>query len=614
MIDRRRGAAVRELRALKLISACNTILLAGGAESQLMNNMCQALAEIGGYRLVAVHYAQDDAAKSVIPISTAGVGTDYLVNSKITWGDGERGRGPTGTAIRTGKTAVNRDFIDTPEMAPWRAAAQEHGLRSSMAVPIRIGEEIIGALTLYSMFSNAFTKPEIALVEQVTGDFAFGIAALRGRLSELKARADAAGRAAMIESILAAAPAGVILSGPNLEIVAFNPQYAQVWKIRPEAITGKSEQELAAFLAQRTLEPAAYRDIITKSALSREHRIDNHLIALADGRTIDRFSTPAYTKDGDFMGRATFVVDVTEARRRELQFRRINRVLMIVALLLFAGVVGLLLRPYFSLANVFSVDGASPIRLRDRLGPPYSAVGMVESVNPVTLSADQPSAALARGTGFMVSPCYAMTAYHVPFGIQRFPSPDQQPDAAISLGEKGAGFLYLRLPAKVVRWGDFLHDRRQDWVLMRVDGCPGRDSRLGWLRLATAADAYLGRGAAATAGYDVAYAATQLVGQNDCYLGHPAAHSFTLPHYCAARAGLSGAPIYVRSPEGTQVVAIDTAEQQPTATVLKVALFTSRPNTATYVPEVLAQSDVAALIANDIAENRGAMQPQLSSQ
>ena len=593
---------MNELRALRLIQASNRILLEGGTENHLMNNLCLALTDIGGYRLVAVHRANDDAAKSVTPIAVAGEGLDYLINARMSWGDNDHGRGPTGIAIRKGRTNVVRDFLDKPGMAPWSEAAEAHGLRSSMAVPLMVDGRAFGALTLYSGYTNAFSKSEITLIEEVAADLMFGLSALRSRREELKAKEQAASRAAMIESIQEAAPGGVILTGPNNEVF-FNRQFTKIWKVRPDAIARLNGDQLADYLSKRTLEPDAYRKLISPSAESREHKVVHHLIALSDGRTLDRYSTPAYAKDGAYMGRATFVRDVTEARRLELELKRVNRILIVLAALLFLGLAGLLIKPLLSRANLFSVDGSFPIQTFDRVSQPYSAIGLLESNGPVRLSYGQTAASPDRGTGFMVSPCYAMSAYHVLFGVARSPDPRAPPEARISLGQDGQGFRYRQLPAKAVRWGDFLHDSSQDWVLMQVAGCPGKDPQLGWLNLAGGASPALGRGGAATADFDAAYAPNQMVGQLNCYLGHATPGAFTLHHYCASRPGLSGAPIFTTGAGGAQVVGIGSGEQDPTPAVLTIAQSAARANVATYLPQVLAHADIGRLIAEDIAKN-----------
>ena len=46
----------------------------------------------------------------------------YLDSLKLTWADKERGRGPTGTAIRTGQPVASQEILSDPHFLPWRDA------------------------------------------------------------------------------------------------------------------------------------------------------------------------------------------------------------------------------------------------------------------------------------------------------------------------------------------------------------------------------------------------------------------------------------------------------------------------------------------------------------
>ena len=76
-------------------------------EDELLNRVCELIVDIGKYRLAWVGFAMDDEQKSVKPVAEKGFnGKSYVEMADISWADTERGRGPTGTAIRTGKTVM----------------------------------------------------------------------------------------------------------------------------------------------------------------------------------------------------------------------------------------------------------------------------------------------------------------------------------------------------------------------------------------------------------------------------------------------------------------------------------------------------------------------------
>jgi two-component system cell cycle sensor histidine kinase/response regulator CckA len=168
-------------RALRTISDCNQALVRAGDETELLNKICQILVERGGFRMAWVGYAVQDEAKSVRPVVHAGEESGYLSALKITWADEPRGRGPTGTCIRTGQPAIARHIQDDPSFAPWREEALRRGYASSIGLPLNLSGKTTGALMLYSADADAFDADEVDLLRELADDLAFGIIALRNR-------------------------------------------------------------------------------------------------------------------------------------------------------------------------------------------------------------------------------------------------------------------------------------------------------------------------------------------------------------------------------------------------------------------------------------------------
>ena len=62
-----------------------------------------------GVKVLLQLIEQDDAAKTVLPAARAGHDDGYVDSVRVVWSDTERGRGPTGTAIRTGAAVIARN-------------------------------------------------------------------------------------------------------------------------------------------------------------------------------------------------------------------------------------------------------------------------------------------------------------------------------------------------------------------------------------------------------------------------------------------------------------------------------------------------------------------------
>ena len=168
-------------RALTTLSAGNSALVRASDESALLDEMCRVITEIGGYRMAWIGYAQQDAKKSVKPVAHAGFEKGYLDSLDVSWGDGERGRGPAGSAIRSGMAQVTRNIQSDPRFSPWREQAIDRGYASVISLPLKEDGVAFGALNIYATEPNAFDNEEVRLLSEMADDLAYGIVNLRAR-------------------------------------------------------------------------------------------------------------------------------------------------------------------------------------------------------------------------------------------------------------------------------------------------------------------------------------------------------------------------------------------------------------------------------------------------
>jgi diguanylate cyclase (GGDEF)-like protein/PAS domain S-box-containing protein len=169
----------RELRAIK---SCHQTLMRAVDEPNLLAEICRIICEEAGYRMAWVGYIERDAEQSVRPVARAGHDSGYVDAARATWADVERGRGPIGAAIRTGKVVWVQDYEFDPRVATWRDEALERGYRAGVALPLKDeADGVFGALSIYAGERDAFTAEEVHLLEQLAADLAFGILVLRQR-------------------------------------------------------------------------------------------------------------------------------------------------------------------------------------------------------------------------------------------------------------------------------------------------------------------------------------------------------------------------------------------------------------------------------------------------
>ncbi|RJG11013.1 GGDEF domain-containing protein [Pseudomonas cavernicola] len=166
-------------RALRTLSGSNRALLRAEDECALFQEICRVVVEEAGYLLAWVGRAEHDEAKTVTPVAHAGLEQAYVDSLKLTWADAERGRGPTGTAIRTGSPSISRNIRTDPNVAPWREGSIEHGIASVLSLPLRVEGEIFGAIGIGASEPDVFGVKELELLTEAAEDLAFGIETMR---------------------------------------------------------------------------------------------------------------------------------------------------------------------------------------------------------------------------------------------------------------------------------------------------------------------------------------------------------------------------------------------------------------------------------------------------
>jgi PAS domain S-box-containing protein len=176
-------------RVLKALSDSNQAMMHAKSESDYLKEVCNFIIRDCGYLMVWIGFAGNDENKTVRPVAQAGFEKGYLETVNITWADTERGRGPTGTAIRTGKPTICRNMLTDPNFKPWRKEALKRGYASSIVLPLTSDGKSFGAINIYSKEPDPFSEEEIKLLTELSNDLAYGIMTIRLRLEREQAEA-----------------------------------------------------------------------------------------------------------------------------------------------------------------------------------------------------------------------------------------------------------------------------------------------------------------------------------------------------------------------------------------------------------------------------------------
>lgn len=163
-------------RSLRLLSACNALLIHSSSEQQLLDDICRLVVEIGDYCLASVSYVFHGG--STRPASS------YCFSGKLLpqldplclhmlGNPSEEQTAPT-----IGDYRIQRS-VEPPE---GRRQCARPCYGSIIVLPLRENKDIFGTLTIFAEEDDAFSEEEIKLLEELANDLAFGVSNQRSRL------------------------------------------------------------------------------------------------------------------------------------------------------------------------------------------------------------------------------------------------------------------------------------------------------------------------------------------------------------------------------------------------------------------------------------------------
>lgn len=166
-------------RRLGIACSIRRLLALFPDEPTVLREACELLAHYRRYPAVAIAYAVPDGAVELVAAAGPRARPD-ICQVRARWDREGQAEGSIGPAIRTGRPTVLG--VDDPGFEPWREAAQGHGIAAVVSLPLRIAENVAGALSAYVETTDALDDEEIHLLTMISEDVGRAIEAVRMRL------------------------------------------------------------------------------------------------------------------------------------------------------------------------------------------------------------------------------------------------------------------------------------------------------------------------------------------------------------------------------------------------------------------------------------------------
>jgi len=181
--DRKRAeeSLRRTGRALKTLCSCNQAIVRATDERQLLQEVCRIIVEVAGYRLAWAGQTQSDEGEPFLRVALAGCEEKDAPNTGRSRPASERDRSRVARAIATGEPVICQDILTDPDWVDYREEAEQLGYSSSIALPLRAEQEVMGGLCVYAREPRAFEQEEAELLRELADGVAHGMTSLRAR-------------------------------------------------------------------------------------------------------------------------------------------------------------------------------------------------------------------------------------------------------------------------------------------------------------------------------------------------------------------------------------------------------------------------------------------------
>jgi len=304
----------RVTRFYRALSDMNAALGRLQDAPDLYRAACEIAVESGEARMAWVGLLEGD---TLVPVARSGIAREYLEGIQFRLAADGVARGPSITALASGRPTICNDIETDPLMAPWRDRARLFGVRASGAFPILLDGRPVGTLNLYFPDLHAFDAQLTDLALRMASDLGVALAQLNREKARAQAERIARERESQLAGLVESALDGIIAIDRSQRIVLFNAAAARIFGVPASEAIGSS---LDRFVPPESRE--RHRRLVDRyaaeGASSRHMGFARELVGLrADGEIFPIEASISRSGEDEHMLMTVMVRDVSRLRHAE---------------------------------------------------------------------------------------------------------------------------------------------------------------------------------------------------------------------------------------------------------------------------------------------------------
>ncbi|MEZ4834757.1 MAG: PAS domain S-box protein [Caldilineaceae bacterium] len=243
-------------RAYQVLSACNQAMFRAQSESELLEQVCAVLTEIGGYQFAAVTFGAEESEARLRLVALSGEAHRPYLDRIL--GGALLPEAPILEAVRgRDLTVLGQNQLHDPRQdGASNDAPSSHAL---IIMPLVQDDSTLGSIVLGSALDDPMTPDEAALMTALADDIVYGLTALRVDALQQDAAEKLRANNDLLRATLASIDQAVfVLDGPDRIVRICNRAATDMFGYAPEELIGNpismihpSEQSYEQFLRRR---------------------------------------------------------------------------------------------------------------------------------------------------------------------------------------------------------------------------------------------------------------------------------------------------------------------------------------------------------------------------
>jgi PAS domain S-box-containing protein len=223
----------------RALSETNELIAREHDERALCQRVCEIVVGLGEIRGVSLSFHEPDRA-ALVPLAAAGpIVTERALPLEFSLDPSTPNGGSiVVAAFQAGRSVVEHEYAVAPSRRHWRDRPSGVGVRSSAAIPLRRGAEVVAVLAVSAAQPRYFDVERVGLLERMADNLSFGL----DRIARARAQADSEAR---FRTLFELAPIGVAwIDAQSGRILHTNQRWSEILGYDPGELIGRRWQEL----------------------------------------------------------------------------------------------------------------------------------------------------------------------------------------------------------------------------------------------------------------------------------------------------------------------------------------------------------------------------------